>query len=44
MMAVTQQALSTERMLSGPRSSATDGEVVWVPTKSIWTGMLTLIA
>mgnify|MGYP003382747796 CR=1 FL=1 len=44
MTAVTTQTLSTERMISSPKSSATNGDVVWVPTKSIWTGLLTLIA
>lgn len=38
------QTLSTERMISGPRSSAVDGEVVWVPAKSVWTISLTVIA
>ena len=44
MTTVAKQTLSTERMISAPGSSATDGEVVWMPEKSIWTGMLTLIA
>lgn len=44
MSTTTTQALSTERMIASPASSATDGEVVWVPAKSIWTAALTLIA
>jgi fatty-acid desaturase len=44
MTTVAKQTLSTERMISAPGSSATEGEVIWVPEKSIWTGMLTLIA
>ena len=29
---------------SRPESDSTDGRVVWVPTKSLWTAALTLIA
>lgn len=36
--------LSMGRMISNRASSATDGEVVWVPAKSIWTISLTVIA
>lgn len=38
------KTLSTDRMISTPESDATDGRVVWVPTKSIWTAILTLVA
>lgn len=38
------KTLSTGRMISDANCDATDGKVVWVPTKSIWTGALTLIA
>lgn len=31
-------------MISLPESDARDGRVVWVPSKSIWTGGLTLVA
>lgn len=37
-------ALSTDRMLADDQSCPTNGRVVWVPTKSLWTGGLTLIA
>lgn len=44
MASMANQTLSTERMISGPRSSAVDGKVIWVPSKSIWTGLMTLAA
>lgn len=43
MPSIVTRTVSTERMISGPTSSATDGNVVWVPSKSIWTCSLTLI-
>lgn len=36
--------VSTARMISEPESNATQGRVVWVPAKSIWTGSLTAAA
>lgn len=44
MSAVPMQTISTDRMVSSKTSSATDGEVVWVPQKSIWTCLLTMVA
>lgn len=44
MATLAKRTLSTERMISGQNTSSTDGDVVWVPAKSFWTGMLTLIA
>lgn len=38
------KTLSTGRMISTSLSDATDGRVIWVPTKSIWTASMTLIA
>ena len=38
------QSISTGRMISRDLSDAEDGRVVWVPTKSLWTGGLTAIA
>lgn len=35
---------STQRMLSAPDSDATNGKVVWAPTKSLWTLGLSGIA
>ncbi len=36
--------LSTDRMISCALTSATDGRVVWVPTKSMWTLAMTVIS
>jgi len=36
--------LSTDRMIAAPESDAADGEVVWTPARSLWTGGLALIA
>jgi sn-1 stearoyl-lipid 9-desaturase len=36
--------LSTDRMLSDELSDAVQGQVVWAPSKSIWTGAMTAIA
>lgn len=44
MATLTKQTLSTERMIASPSSNATEGKVVWMPTKSVWSGALTLIA
>ncbi len=38
------KSISTERMISNETHDATDGTVVWVPAKSIWTGTMTIIA
>ena len=38
------KTISTGRMISQPMSDAEDGEVVWMPAKSIWIGAMTLIA
>lgn len=38
------KTLSTGRMISRPESDAVEGRVVWVWTKSLWVGSLTLIA
>lgn len=38
------KTFSTGRMISRAQSDAAQGRVVWVPTKSIWVGSLTLIA
>lgn len=38
------QTLSTGRMISGDRSDAVAGRVVWVPGKSLWIGGMTLAA
>lgn len=38
------RTLSTGRMISRTESDAIDGKVVWVWTKSLWVGTLTLIA
>jgi fatty-acid desaturase len=35
--------LSTDRMISSAATSATEGRVVWVPSKSIWTMAMTAI-
>lgn len=37
-------AISTDRMISSRESNATEGRVVWVWTKSLWVGLLTLVA
>lgn len=36
--------VSTSRMRSLPESNAVEGRVEWVPSKSLWTGGLTLVA
>ena len=36
--------LSTERMSADPSTSATAGTVAWAPSRSIWTGTMTLTA
>lgn len=38
------KTISTGRMISQPDSDAEDGEVVWMPAKSIWVGAMTVIA
>jgi fatty-acid desaturase len=38
------QCLSTARMRARPDSSAVDGQVMWEPGKSLWTGTMTLAA
>ncbi len=37
-------ALSTDRMIADDLSDPCDGRVVWVPTKSLWTGGMTAVA
>jgi len=37
-------ALSTDRMIADALSDAVTGRVVWVPTKSLWTAGMTLVA
>jgi fatty-acid desaturase len=44
MKGITMQTISTDRMLSGPDSSALHGTVEWVPSKSLWTLFMTIIA
>lgn len=36
--------ISTGRMISQPLGNAVDGQVRWVPAKSIWTGTMTIAA
>jgi fatty-acid desaturase len=38
------KTISTDRMFSNPLSSALEGEVTWVPSKSIWTIVMTAVA
>ncbi|TPM30651.1 acyl-CoA desaturase [Mesorhizobium sp. B2-3-3] len=38
------KTISTGRMISQPLSDAEDGDVVWIPAKSIWVGAMMLIA
>jgi len=35
---------STERVIAGPETSATEGRVVWAPARSLWIGGMTLAA
>jgi stearoyl-CoA desaturase (delta-9 desaturase) len=37
-------ALSTDRMIADHRSDPIAGRVAWLPTKSLWTGGMTLVA
>lgn len=36
--------LSTHRLIAGPDTSATEGRVRWAPSRSLWTGGMTLAA
>lgn len=38
------KTISTGRMISQPDSDAEDGDVVWMPAKSIWVGSMTIAA
>jgi fatty-acid desaturase len=38
------QTISTDRMHCDPHSNALDGKVLWVPSKSVWTLFMTLVA
>lgn len=38
------KTISTGRMISQPESDAEDGDVVWMPAKSIWIGAMTVAA